>query len=93
MEHNPLMTLNDDTVITYSDLKYDHQSSYITLYFETPTDAGFNSAECRVPGCQIENIKGYTPGEVRQLKYHAEKAGYCALAFAKEADKFVSVFP
>ena len=37
MEHNPFVALNDNTEITYSDIKRTKQGQeYITLYFETP---------------------------------------------------------
>ncbi len=44
MEHHPYITLNDDTEITYSDIKTDERGNeYITVYFETPVPNGFHS--------------------------------------------------
>jgi len=86
MEHHPLMTLNDNTEITYSDLKKDSGSEYITIYFETPDDSayGFKSCECNYPVGKFDNIIGYTDEDLNVLQLHLDKLGDTALLFAKE---------
>ncbi len=87
MEHNPFISLNDETEITYSDLKNNNGAEYITIYFETPNVnavSGFNSASCDYPIGAITNIVGYTKQEVEILKKYIDKAGSIALEAAKE---------
>lgn len=87
MEHNPFISLNDETEITYSDLKKNNEKEYITIYFETPNvnvTSGFNSACCDYPIGHIKSIIGYTEQEIGILQQYIDKAGIIALEAAKE---------
>ncbi len=84
MEHNPFIELNDDTTITYSDIKNDGNEEYITVYFETPD--GFNSMQVNYPFGVPEKVVGYTDKEVSDLMKHYHKIAKLAFEFAKEGD-------
>ena len=87
MEHNPFISLSDETEITYSDLKNRDGKEYITIYFETPSESsssGFNSASCDYPIAGIENIVGYTESEIEILQRYIKKTADVALEAAKE---------
>ena len=86
MEHNPFLTLEDDTVITYSDLKIkENGEEYITLYFETPDEKkGFCSMKIDSPNGTPQDIAGYSEKQVNKLLYHYYKAGKIAFISAKE---------
>lgn len=87
MEHNPFISLSDETEITYSDIKFCEKGEYITLYFETPNAkevSGFNSAQFDYPFGPMTNIVGYTSGEIDELMKHIKKSGQVAYEFAKE---------
>lgn len=84
MEHNPYITLDDDTEITYSDLKDKGNKPYITIYFETPVNNGFKSMDIIYPNGIPEHIKGYTNSEIEKLLYHYNKIGKLVFEYAKE---------
>lgn len=85
MEHNPYITLNDETEITYSDLKRNKAGEeYITIYFETPYTKGFKSMHIDYPGDVVKDIIGYSETEVEAMLYHYNKVKELTLQFAKE---------
>ena len=84
MEHYPFIDLNDDTAITFSDVKNDGSKEYVTIYFETPVEGGFNSMQINYPDGIAEKIVGYTDKEVSCLMEHYSKIGKLAFEFAKE---------
>ena len=90
MERNPFMSLNDDTVITHSDIKYrENGEEYITLYFETPSERiGFCSMDIEYPNGKPSNVVGYTKEEISRLMYHYNKVGVLAFEDAKEVLKY-----
>ena len=86
MEHNPLVELKDDTTITFSDIKDDGNGEYITIYFETPVEDGFNSMQVNYPQGVPEKIVGYTGNEVSDLMEHYQKIAKIAFEFAKDGE-------
>ncbi|MBO6245459.1 MAG: hypothetical protein J6N55_04160 [Anaerovibrio sp.] len=58
----PVMTLEDDTVITHTEMRDD---GTVKVYIETPDEQDcFHSMECVLPEYRIENVKGYSKDEV-----------------------------
>lgn len=58
----PYMTLDDNTEITYSELK---PNGKICVYVETPNkNGGFNNAICLLPENKWSDIKGYSDREM-----------------------------
>ena len=86
MNHNPYISFPDKLEITYSDIKTDENGEYVTLYFEQPTSIGdgFMSAECRIPGGELENIKGFDADGLQRLNHLISLYGQAAFDFAKE---------
>ena len=85
MDHHPYITLNDNTEITYSDIKTNTDGKeYITVYFETPTHDGFSSMQVDYPSGTAEKIIGYTEQQVSELMKHYSKVGHLVFEFAKE---------
>lgn len=64
----PFLTLNDGTEIVHSELihKDDHDQAKVII--EKPVDGGFNSAVCWLPDYKWENIIGFSPDEINDLK-------------------------
>ena len=75
MEHHSLMTLVDETEITYSDLKQNSNGQcYFTVYFETPSEKyGFCSMDINYPNGKPQNIIGYSDSDIERLLYHYSK--------------------
>ena len=76
MEHNPLIQFEDDTTMTYSDLKYDEnrENPYVTIYFETPDEKlGFCSMDINYPNGTPQNVKGYSKTDIDFLMEHFRK--------------------
>jgi hypothetical protein len=86
MEHNTLMTLSDDTVVTYSDLKEKSDGTeYITIYFETPDEKdGFHSMDIEYPHGIPEHIKGYSSEDVDRFLFHYHRIGDVVFDEVKE---------
>lgn len=88
MNHNPFITLNDETEITYSDIKVNNKGEeYVSLYFETPTEKGFSSMEINFPNNNITKLQGYSDKQIEKLMYHYNKIGALAFEFAKEKER------
>jgi hypothetical protein len=86
MEHNLFMTLSDNTVVTYSDIKEKADGTeYVTIYFETPDEKdGFHSMDIEYPDGKPEHIKGYSREEIDHFLYHYNKVGDVIFEDAKE---------
>ena len=85
MEHNPLISTEDDLVITYSDLKHNKNGHpFITIYAEQPTERswGFNSAEFIYPDGYFTKIKGFTKEGIDLVYDFIERSATTALKFA-----------
>ena len=68
----PLMTLNDNTEITHSEMKPDGK---VKVYIETP-DAQycFRHATCWLPGYQWEDVYHYSDEEIDKFVEALDKA-------------------
>ena len=66
---SPLMTLNDDTEITHSEMLAD---GTVKVCIETPTDNGFNSAACWLPMFKWEGYSYLEMLFLRQLVFRHE---------------------
>ena len=78
----PYMTLNDDTEITYSDMKDDGS---VKVYIETPDEKdGFHNAVCWLPEYRWENIYGYTESEMIYFKTLVKNNAHLIIEFSQE---------
>ena len=61
-----VLTLNDDTEITHSEMKEDGR---VKVYIETPDEKdGFHNAICWLPEYDWESVNGYTAAEMEYFK-------------------------
>lgn len=60
----PYMTLPDDTIITHSHLIEEDGVKKVLVNFERPTDDGFDTARCELPGYRWVMRDGYTDQEI-----------------------------
>ena len=62
-----LMTLNDETEITHSELRNQDGHDYVRVYVERPVEGGFQSAWCTIPGYQWDHVQGFTPEDIQRF--------------------------
>jgi len=62
----PLMTLNDNTEIVYSEGYQEDGKEIVRVEIEKPVASGFQSAQCILPMYRWENIKGFTEAEIQK---------------------------
>ena len=78
----PYMTLNDETEITFSEMKLDGR---VKVYIETPDEKdGFHNATCYLPDYTWENINGYSEAEMEYFKKFIEKNAHLLIEFSQE---------
>ncbi len=78
----PYMTLNDDTEITFSEMKPDGK---VKVYIETPDEKdGFHNATCYLPDYVWEDIEGYTASEMEYFKKLIENNAHLIIEFSQE---------
>lgn len=93
MEHNPFITLNDNTEITYSDLKINKNGEeYITLYFETPAGGNLGYAfydatiDYPISNGNFHTVNHYSKEQLKNLMYYYNKLASVAFELAKEEE-------
>lgn len=91
MEHNPFITLNDDTEMTHSDLKKnEYGQEYITIYFETPAGGDLGYAFCDasidypISNGEFCTVNHYTKEQLNTLLYFYNKLAPIAFELIKE---------
>lgn len=57
--------LPDETIVTYSQ---ETESGTMIVHFERPTDDGFDSARCELPGLRWLYWEGYTGIEIQAFE-------------------------
>ena len=78
----PFMTLEDDTVITHTEMRDD---GTVKVYIETSDEKDcFHSMECFLPSYKVENIKGYTKEEVDYYLAFIKEAANLIIEFSQE---------
>lgn len=88
MEHHPYISLNDETEITYSDIKSNAQGEkYVTIYFETPTINGFSSMDINTDDDILRHVEGYSVSEMNEMLGHYKRIKNLCLEFATEDAK------
>ena len=78
----PYMTLNDETEITYSEMK---ENGSVKVFIETPDEKdAFHSAVCWLPEYRWENISGYTESEMKYFRTLVKNNAHLILEFSRE---------
>lgn len=80
----PYMTLNDETEITYSDIKKIDGKEYIKVYIERPTENGFDTAECLIPDYDTWKFDGFNQNDIDNLKQIVSKGAHLFFKFARK---------
>ena len=77
----PIMTLNDNTEITHSEMK---PNGKVKVYVEKPVYGGFHSAVCWLPGYKWENIDGFNDTEIAEYQELIESLAHLIIRFSQE---------
>lgn len=79
---HPFLTLDDETEIVHSDILSDE---CVKVYIEKP-DAkdAFHHAACCLPGCQWEDVFGFSSSEIARYQGMLESSVHLILNFSKE---------
>ena len=64
----PYMTLSDETEITHSQVFEEDGVKKVEVYFERPTESGFDSARCQLPSYKWLMRKGYSDQEIKTVE-------------------------
>ena len=65
----PLMTLEDETLITHSHLKEKNGIKIVDVHFERPSEINFfDSARCSLPSYEWIMRDGYTDEEIKEFQ-------------------------
>lgn len=64
----PYMTLADETEIVHSHIITEDGVQKVQVNFERPTEDGFDSARCELPGYQWLSRKGYSDEEMKMFE-------------------------
>ena len=64
----PYMTLADETEVTHSQVFEEDGIKKIEVYFERPTESGFDSARCQLPSYTWLSREGYSDHEIETFE-------------------------
>lgn len=78
----PYMTLNDDTEITYSEMKPDGR---VKVYIETPDEkVCYRHAACWLPEYKWEDVYAYSSAEIEYFKQLLRNNTHLIIEFSQE---------
>ena len=60
--------LDDETEIVFSHIINECGKEMVLVHFERPTEMGFDSARCEIPGCKWLMKKGFSDMEIRKFE-------------------------
>ena len=63
----PYITLPDETEIVHSQIVTESGKQKVIVNFERPTETGFDSARCEIPGNTWISVVGYSSEEIRRF--------------------------
>ena len=77
----PFMTLDDETEIVHSEVLDDGQ---IKVYFEKPTEDGFQNATCFLPSYTWEEVNGFSETDVSRFNDILRSTAHLIYRFAEQ---------
>jgi hypothetical protein len=80
----PYITLNDETLITHSELLYEGDDVCVEVHFERPIDGGFDSARCKLPSYEWIMRDGYTDDEIKRFERLLQSTAHAFYRYAGE---------
>ena len=69
----PYITLPDETEIVHSQIVTESGKQKVIVNFERPTETGFDSARCEIPGNTWISVVGYSSEEIRRFEEFLQK--------------------
>lgn len=87
----PYMTLEDGTEVVHSELKEKDGRETVLVHFERPSEAGFDSARCELPGYVWTPWEGsFSPEEYSALTRYLEANAHLIYRFARTGGALVA---
>lgn len=75
----------DEITLTFSDIQTNQQGmEYIKIYFERPSDAGFDFLESTLPALNIKDSAGFSARELENLLAYARNNAFLIWEIARE---------
>lgn len=78
----PYMVLADETEIVHSQIIEDSGKEKIIVNFERPTEYGFDSARCELPGYHWIEKNGYSDDEIKLFEQLLESNAHLLYKYA-----------
>lgn len=75
----------DEITLTFSDIHSTPDGmEYIRIYFERPTENGFDFLESSIPALNIKKHSGFSDAEVEKLLHYAQANAFLMWDIARE---------
>lgn len=75
----------DEITLTFSDIHVNRNGmEFIRIYFERPTDGGFDFLESTLPALIVKDANGFSPEETAQLLNYAKTNAFLIWDIARE---------
>ena len=75
----------DEITLTFSDIHVTpYGMEYIRIYFERPTENGFDFLESTIPSLHVKKQGGFSDTEVRELLGYAQRNAFLLWDIARE---------
>lgn len=79
----PYMTLADETEIVHSQVIEENGKKKVIVNFERPTEDGFDSARCELPGYHWLEKSGYSDSEIHFFEKLLRSNAHLIYRYAK----------
>lgn len=79
----PYLTLSDETEIVHSQIIEEEGIQKVEVYFERPTENGFDSARCILPEYKWTKIEGYSKEEIEMFEKLLQSNAHLIYKYAK----------
>ena len=75
----------DEITLTFSDINTTtYGMEYISIYFERPTENGFDFLESTIPSLHVKARAGFTDAEVEDFLHYAQANAFLMWDIARE---------
>ena len=75
----------DEITLTFSDIHSTPDGmEYIRIYFERPTENGFDFLESTIPSLKIKECSGFSDTEAKELLHYAQANAFLMWDIARE---------
>ena len=78
----------DEVTLTFSDIHVNPDGmEYIRIYFERPTENGFDFLESTIPSLQVKESAGFSKAEIQELLRYAQANAFLIWDIAREHEE------